>query len=272
MITIQDYEFLGRLLKESAGMDLGPDKGYLIRSRLEPLARKAGLKDLRELFDKLQLKKDPLLQDSVVEAMLTNESLFFRDAAVFEKLKEIIFPKLMERSKTIRIWSAACSTGQEPYSLAMMLASSPWESRGWIFEILATDLSRPALSRATQGIYSELEVQRGLNPQLLLNHFDKVPEGWKLKPDISRRVSFRCANLTRLDGSFGLFDIIFCRNILIYCDPAVKKTIVEKLTSFLRPDGYLVLGASENLLNVSEAFHWPAQETGASIYRKKTAN
>ena len=268
MIRSEDYEFLVRLLKDVAGMDLGADKAYLIRSRLEPLALRLGLKDLPALFDKLRLKDDSSLQETVVEAMLTNESLFFRDAAVFDKLKGTVFPDILAQRKVIRIWSAACSTGQEPYSIAMMLASSPWEAQGWTFEIMATDLSHTALSRATQGVYSELEVQRGLNPELLARYFDRVSEKWKVKPEIARRVSFHCVNLTRLDARFGQFDLIFCRNMLIYCDTAVKKKVIGQLTDFLRPDGYLVLGASENLMGVSDAFDRP-RGMDAPIYRKK---
>ncbi len=271
MITSQDYDYLIRLLKDSAGMDLGLDKGYLIRSRLEPLAQKMEFQGLRGLFDRLQQKKEPLLEEAVVEAMLTNESLFFRDSRVFEKMKEIIIPKIIENHKIVRIWSAACSTGQEPYSLAMLLASMPWESQGCMFEILATDLSRSALSRAAQGVYTELEVLRGLNPQLLSLYFEKVSGGWRIKSDISKRVSFHWANLIRLDDNIGVFDVIFCRNVLIYCDLSVRKSVVQKLGSFLRPDGYLVLGSSENLLNVSETYSW-SQDIGPSIYQRKVVN
>ena len=256
-MTPLDYDFLRRALKQRSGLVLSADKQYLVESRLLPVARKAGLANLGALVEALKAGDGEALMNAVVEAMATNESFFFRDKIPFEHFRSIVMPALLaarRASRTIRIWCAAASTGQEPYSLAMCLKSMEREIAGWRIDILATDLSNEVLEKARAGLYSQFEVQRGLPIQLLIKHFTQVGELWQVGPDIRAMVKFRQLNLLSDFSSLGMFDLIFCRNVLIYFDQQTKIDVLESLARVTASDGYLVLGAAETVVGLTDSF------------------
>ncbi len=254
-MTPLDYEFLRKLLKERSGLDLSADKQYLVESRLIPLARKAGLPGITELVAKMKSGSDALTTD-VVEAMTTNETFFFRDKIPFDHLRETILPALVRaraNRRALRIWCAASSTGQEPYSIAMCVKELAGLS-GWRVEIVATDLSHEVLDKAKAGLYSQFEVQRGLPIQLLVKHFKQTGELWQLSADIRAMVQHRQLNLLQDFSHLGMFDVIFCRNVLIYFDQVTKAGIFDRLARMLESDGVLVLGAAESVVGITDAF------------------
>jgi chemotaxis protein methyltransferase CheR len=255
-VTPQDYEYLRKILKERSGLDLSADKQYLVESRLVPLARKAGFAGIPELVAKMKSGAEALTAD-VVEAMTTNETFFFRDKIPFDHLRETILPALMRtraNRKLIRIWSAASSTGQEPYSIAMCLKEKAAQLAGWRFEIVATDLSQEVLEKSKAGIYSQFEVQRGLPIQLLVKYFTQTGELWQINADVRGMVQHRPLNLLQDFSHLGKFDVIFCRNVLIYFDQDTKANIFERMSRIVEPDGMLMLGAAESVVGISDAF------------------
>jgi chemotaxis protein methyltransferase CheR len=256
-VTPLDYDFLRSALKQRSGLVLSADKQYLVESRLLPVARKAGLANLGALVEALKPGSDDALMNAVVEAMATNESFFFRDKIPFEHFRSIVMPALLtarRASRTIRIWCAAASTGQEPYSLAMCLKGMERDISGWRIEMLATDLSNEVLEKARAGLYSQFEVQRGLPIQLLIKHFTQVGELWQVAPDIRAMVKFRQLNLLSSFSNLGMFDLIFCRNVLIYFDRETKIAVLESLARVTASDGYLVLGAAETVVGLTDSF------------------
>ncbi|HEY3677436.1 MAG TPA: protein-glutamate O-methyltransferase CheR [Bradyrhizobium sp.] len=255
-MTPFDYDFLRKLLKERSGLDLSADKQYLVESRLIPLARKAGMPGLPELVQKLKGGTEPLTAD-VVEAMTTNETFFFRDKVPFDHLKATIMPELLRARtsrRSLRIWCAASSTGQEPYSVAMCLKEFGAALTGWRVEIIATDLSQGVLEKSRAGLFSQFEVQRGLPIQLLVKNFVQTGELWQLNADIRAMVQFRQLNLLQDFSHLGVFDIIFCRNVLIYFDQDTKTNVFGRLAKVIEPDGFLMLGAAETVVGLTEAF------------------
>ena len=255
-MTPLDYEFLRKLLKERSGLDLSADKQYLVESRLIPLARRAGLAGLPELVQKLKAGAEALTAE-VVEAMTTNETFFFRDKVPFDHLKATIMPELLQARasrRTLRIWCAASSTGQEPYSIAMCLKEMSAALTGWRVEIVATDLSQGVLEKSRAGLFSQFEVQRGLPIQLLVKHFVQIGELWQLNADVRAMVQFRQLNLLQDFSHLGVFDIIFCRNVLIYFDQDTKTNMFGRLAKMIEPDGFLMLGAAETVVGLTEAF------------------
>ena len=218
-MTPLDYDYLRKLLKERSGLVLSADKQYLVESRLLPLARKIGAAHLSDLVIKLKGPgAEPLIVD-VVEAMTTNESFFYRDKIPFDHFRDFVVPSLLKAraaQRRIRIWCAAASTGQEPYSLAMILKEMAAQVAGWRIEIIATDLSHEVLEKARAGLYSQFEVQRGLPIQMLMKYFTQAGETWQISPEIKAMVQYRPLNLLSDFGHLGNFDIIFCRNVLIY--------------------------------------------------------
>lgn len=251
-----DYEYLRKLLKDHSGLDLSADKQYLIESRLLPLARKAGLADIAELVQKLK-GGSSALTGQVVEAMTTNETFFFRDKVPFDHFRESIMPEIIKaraNRKSIRIWCAAGSTGQEPYSLAMCVKEMSAALSGWRVEILATDISQEVLEKSKAGIYSQFEVQRGLPIQMLVKYFKQNGELWQINPDIRAMVQHRQLNLLHDFSQLGVFDIIFCRNVLIYFDQDTKINIFGRLARIMEPDGFLVLGAAETVVGLTDVF------------------
>jgi chemotaxis protein methyltransferase CheR len=255
-VTPLDYEFLRKLLKERSGLDLSAEKQYLVESRLVPLARKAGLPGLTELVQKLKGGAEALTAE-VVEAMTTNETFFFRDKVPFDHLKATVLPELLQARasrRALRIWCAASSTGQEPYSIAMCLKELGSTLAGWRVEIVATDLSHGVLEKSRAGLFSQFEVQRGLPIQLLVKHFTQVGELWQLNSDIRAMVQFKQLNLLQDFSHLGRFDVIFCRNVLIYFDQDTKTNVFGRLARSIEPDGFLMLGAAETVVGLTDAF------------------
>ena len=254
-MTPADYDFLRKLLKERSGLDLAADKQYLVESRLVPLARRSGLADIPDLVQKMKSGAEALITD-VVEAMTTNETFFFRDKLPFDHLNGILPALLSARAsrKSLRIWSAACSTGQEPYSIAMCLKERAAELAGWRIEIVATDLSQEVLEKSRAGVYSQFEVQRGLPIQLLVKYFTQKSELWQINADIRAMVAHRQLNLLQDFSHLGKFDVIFCRNVLIYFDQPTKLSILERIARMMEPDGVLMLGAAETVVGLTDAF------------------
>jgi chemotaxis protein methyltransferase CheR len=256
-VTPTEYEYLRKFLRDQSGLDLSADKQYLIESRLLPLARKAGLGSIAELVQKLQGFGSSALVTSVVEAMTTNETFFFRDKIPFDHFRDTIMPELLKSRagrKSLRIWCAAASTGQEPYSLAMSLKEMGAALTGWRVEIIATDLSQEVLEKARSGIYSQFEVQRGLPIQLLVKYFKQSGETWQITPEVRAMVQFRQLNLLHEFAQLGTFDVIFCRNVLIYFDQDTKISVFNRLARQIEPDGFLVLGAAETVVGLTDVF------------------
>ena len=256
-MTPLDYEFMRKLLKERSGLDLSADKQYLVESRLVPLARKAGLAGITELAVKMKAGgAEPLIAE-VVEAMTTNETFFFRDKTPFDHLKDTMLPALVQAraaKRALRIWCAASSTGQEPYSIAMCLKELGPMLAGWRVEIVATDLSQGVLEKSRAGLFSQFEVQRGLPIQLLVKHFTQIGELWQLNADIRSMVQFKQLNLLQDFSHLGGFDVIFCRNVLIYFDQDTKTNVFSRLAKRIEPDGFLMLGAAETVVGLTDAF------------------
>jgi chemotaxis protein methyltransferase CheR len=255
-VTPADYDFLRKLLKERSGLDLSADKQYLVESRLVPLARRSGLSGIPDLVVKMKGGAEPLIRD-VVEAMTTNETFFVRDKIPFDHLRDTIMPALLASRasrKSLRIWSAASSTGQEPYSIAMCLKEFGAALSGWRIEILGTDLSQEVLEKCRAGIYSQFEVQRGLPIQLLVKYFTQNADLWQINADIRGMVQYRQLNLLQDFSHLGKFDVIFCRNVLIYFDQETKSSIFDRMVKIIEPDGALILGAAESVVGITDAF------------------
>jgi chemotaxis protein methyltransferase CheR len=223
---------------------------------LLPLARKAGLTSISDLVQKMKGGLEALTLD-VVEAMTTNETFFFRDKLPFDHFKGTVIPELLKaraNRRTLRIWCAAASTGQEPYSLAMILKEMGPALAGWRVDIIATDLSEGVLEKSKSGIYSQFEVQRGLPIQMLVQHFKQTGEMWQLNADIRAMVQYRSLNLLQDFTHLGRFDVIFCRNVLIYFDQETKIDIFSRLLKVHEPDGHLFLGAAETVVGLTDAY------------------
>nr|WP_233287420.1 protein-glutamate O-methyltransferase CheR [Bradyrhizobium oropedii] len=266
-----DYEYLRKLLKERSGLDLSADKQYLVESRLLPLARRSNLAGIPELVQRMKGGAE-LLTSEVVEAMTTNETFFFRDKIPFDHLKDAVLPALARARaarRSLRIWCAASSTGQEPYSIAMLLKEMTALFSGWRIEIIATDLSQAVLEKSKAGLFSQFEVQRGLPIQLLVKYFVQKGELWQLNADIRSMVQHRQLNLLQDISHLGTFDVIFCRNVLIYFDQQTKASIFGKVARMLEPDGVLALGAAESVVGITNLFRPYPDRRG--LYQPSTA-
>jgi len=271
-VTPSEYEFLRKLLKERSGLDLSADKQYLVESRLVPLARRVGMAGISELVQKAKTGSAETLIGEVVEAMTTNETFFFRDKIPFEHLRDTMLPALLQARaarRALRIWCAASSTGQEPYSIAMLLKEMGAALSGWRVEIVATDLSQGVLEKSRAALFSQFEVQRGLPIQLLVKYFAQVGEMWQLNADVRAMVTHRQLNLLQDFSHLGSFDVIFCRNVLIYFDQDTKIGIFERLARVVEPDGFMVLGAAESVVGISDAFKAHPDRRG--LYQPNTA-
>jgi chemotaxis protein methyltransferase CheR len=256
-MTPLDYEYLQKILKDRSGLMLSADKKYLLESRLMPLARKAGVAGISELVQKMKGGSETVIGD-VVEAMTTNETFFFRDKTPFDHFKDTVIPELVKAraaKRSLRIWCAAASSGQEPYSLAMILKDmAATILAGWRIEIVATDLSPEVLAKSRSGLYTQFEVQRGLPIQSLVKHFTQVGTMWQLNADVRAMVQFRQFNLLQDYAHLGKFDVIFCRNVLIYFDQPTKTGIFGRLAKASEPDGYLFLGAAETVIGLTDSY------------------
>ncbi len=256
-MKITDFDLYKNLLKEKSGLSLTADKSYLLESRLTPVAKKNGFETLNAMTLALQGVPSHELVNEIVEAMTTNETSFFRDSRPFDIFKETVlsYMKNARGSKKLRIWCAAASSGQEPYTLAIMLKEMAHEYPGWSFEIYASDISYDILEQARKGVYSQFEVQRGLPITLLMKYFTQVEgQKWQLNDTIRNMVKFDYFNLLEPMTRLGMFDVIFCRNVLIYFDEATKANVLGRAAKQIAPDGFLFLGGAETVLGITEAF------------------
>ncbi len=260
-----DFEFISGLVKERSGLVLTADKAYLLESRLMPVARKRGMKGLEDLIGVIRAKKDEGLIREVTEAMTTNESFFFRDIKPFDLFRDVVLKNIMAKrmdAKRFRVWSSACSSGQEPYSIAMILKEQAPQLGGWQQEIIGTDISTEMLDKAKAGMYSQFEVQRGLPIQMLLKYFQKREDMWQIDAAIRAMVQFRELNLLASLGGIGQFDVVFYRNVLIYFDHDTKVRVLDGIAKILAKDGVLFLGGAETVLGISDQFKPVAGQRG----------
>ena len=266
MLPEPKFRFLSDEVKRRSGLMLGPEKGYLVDSRLGPLARQEGFAGVEALIDAM-MRGDERLCAAATEALATHETFFFRDKTPFDTFESVIAPALKSArgAKTLKIWCAAASSGQEPYSLAMLID----EMSGVSADILATDLSRAVVEKAKAGLYSQFEVQRGLPVQRLVKHFDQAGDQWRVKPSLRQKVRFEVGNLLDDFSRLGTQDVIFCRNVLIYFEAEAKAKILDRLARQLAPDGFLVLGAAETVVGLTEAFRPVPGQRG--LYAKPEA-
>jgi chemotaxis protein methyltransferase CheR len=257
-LTQAAFDYLRVLVRERSAIVLEDQKGYLVEARLGPLARREGFASLDALVDHLRSgRRDGGLHQKVVETMTTNETSFFRDVHPFEQLRLEVLPELMRRraaERRLDVWCAACASGQEPYSVAMLLREHFPTLAGWDVRVLATDLSLDVLERARQGRYSQAEVNRGLPARLLVKYFVKDGADWQLKDEVRRMVEFRQVNLVGPWPAAPPQDVVLLRNVLIYFDEAARRSVLGKVRRLLRPDGRLFLGSAETTINLDDAF------------------
>lgn len=253
----ESFAFLSKWLYERTGLVLGPDKLYLVESRLSPVARRFNLAGLDAIVVEIKSGRGGDFATEVSDAMMTNESFFYRDVKPFEQFKDLVLPKLLQAragARRVRIWSAAASTGQEPYTLAMIIKEMEARFAGWKFEIIGTDISREALERAKAGLYTQFEVQRGLPIQMLMKYFKQQGDRWQISDAVKQMVQLREFNLLTDPGSLGQFDVVFCRNVLIYFDQPTKAAVLARIAKQMPADGFLYLGGAETVLGVTDRF------------------
>ena len=262
-------DILREFLHRQAGIVLEPGQEHFARTRLAPVIQLAGLSGLSSLASRVELG-DHALRRSVLEAMVTHETLFFRDRSLFTFLEDVMLPALHSaRSETrrLRIWSSACSTGQEPYSIAMLLDEKARDFTGWWIEIAATDLSGRAIDRARRGRFSQFEVQRGLSTARLLRYFARAGDDWQVAEHLRERIQFSEFNLLGDLGAFGPCDIVFCRNVFLYFDAATIVCVLDRLARIIPPDGFLVIGGAETLLGRNDHFAQHPRQAGVLVRR-----
>jgi len=267
-VTTVDFDYICTLVRSRSAIVLEPGKEYLVQARLLPLARKQGLDDISALVERLK-RGDAALTTEVVEAMTTNETSFFRDVHPFELLRTEVVPDLLTKraaTRRLHIWSAAASTGQEAYTIAMTLREHFPQLVGWNVSILGTDLSREVLEKAREGRYAQIEVNRGLPAPMLVKYFDRAGPAWRVKPDLRALVEFKQLNLMGQWPVMPSMDIVFLRNVLIYFDADTKRDILTRVQRVIAPDGYLFLGAAETTLQFEGMFERVAGARG-NCYR-----
>ncbi|HWA88694.1 MAG TPA: protein-glutamate O-methyltransferase CheR [Rhizomicrobium sp.] len=255
-MTADDIAFLAQLLRRRSGMLLGQPRPEHIESRLGPVMRRFGFRDMAALIAELRHGRDALAR-AVTEAMTTNETSFFRDRAHFELFRETLLPGLIERrtaTRRLRIWCAACAAGQEAYSIAMILDDFKLAAKGWSVDLIATDINSDMIARAEQGLYSHFEVQRGLPIRRLVDHFLQEGSSWRVGENLRRMVTFRPFNLLDSFGWLDDIDVVFCRNVLMYLDHKAKLGVLDKMSEVLSADGYLLLGPVETALGLTSDF------------------
>jgi chemotaxis protein methyltransferase CheR len=265
-IRAENFAFVCQLLKQRAAIALSANKSYLVDTRLLPLARSARLHSVDELIDRLRRSPDESLLQAVVEAMTTNETSFFRDGAPFDILCDVVLPELIRRraaQRTIHIWSAGCSSGQEPYTIAMLWLERFSHLKHWRVKLLATDISTEMLERAEGGRYTTMEVNRGLTAEHRERYFQRDGDEWQIDPRVRSMVEFRRLNLSDVWSAVPAMDIILLRNVLVYFDLPTKQGILKKIRTVLRPDGYLFLGGTETTLMIDDAFDRVATPAGS---------
>ncbi len=271
-ISAQDYQAICDFLVENSGIDLGKNKQYLVQSRLSPVLKKFDLASFSELVQGLSSLK-PMSQQlkvAVVDAMTTNETFWFRDSVQFSVLQDYVLPELLERKQgSVKIWSAACSTGQEPYSISMCVERVIQKlGKPKNVQIIGTDISEAVLVQARQAVYSELAISRGLDHYFKAHYFSPVADGYRLNPEITNRVKFQPFNLLKPFSVLGRFDVIFCRNVLIYFPEPIKVDILRRMADALEPGGTIFLSSTEAMPQTLTQFE-PVRMGGARFYRKK---
>jgi chemotaxis protein methyltransferase CheR len=268
-ISPADFQYICDLTRRLAAIEMDSGKEYLVQSRLSPIAADAGCRDLSEFVRRVRMEETGPLAGKVIDALTTNETLFFRDCHPFEALRKVIIPELMERRKQERrlsIWSAAASTGQEAYSFSIMLKENFPELVNWKVELVGTDISPTALAQAREGRYSKIEMNRGLAAPLLIRYFQQQDNRWVLRDDIRKMVEFREMNLAGSWHGLPVFDLVFIRNVMIYMSLDTRRKILRNLRGHIAPDGYLLLGSSENLLQTDEGFD-PVEVNNSLFYK-----
>lgn len=280
MIKLKAEEFpaVARFVLEVSGIHLDGSKSYLIETRLSPLLGAFHCQSYSDLA--VRARSNPTLERKIIDAISTNETLFFRDRSPFEALQHKIIPDLIDRKTkngqrmlppTIRIWSAACSTGQEPYSLAMLIRELCPDDSKHRFQLVGTDISDAAVARASHGVYNRFEVERGLEPTRLSRYFSPLGDGYRIRDEIRSMVTFRKLNLLKPFTGMGRFDVILCRNVAIYFTPEDRKRLFERLADMLEPEGYLIIGSTESLTGVCARFA-PQRHVRAVFYQVKPEN
>jgi chemotaxis protein methyltransferase CheR len=270
-LSSASFEFVRTTLRERSGHDLEDDKAYLVETRLLPVARRHGFSSVEALVLRLRGRRQEKLLGELVEAMTINETFFFRDGHPFDVLREVVLPELIQQRAQVRrlnIWSAACSSGQEAYSVAILLHRDFPALAGWNIRLIASDLSAAMLERGRRGRYSQLEVSRGLSPELLKDYFQEHEGTWQIRDDIRRLVDFQAINLSGPWPELPLFDLVLLRNVLIYFDVATKQRILGRIHNLLQPDGYLLLGGAETTHNLDTDFT-PVPFGPSSLYRPR---
>jgi chemotaxis protein methyltransferase CheR len=254
-LSLADFTFVTGLVRQRSAIDLQPGKEYLVESRLAPIARQWGDADVQALVGRLR-RGDPKLSEAVVDALTTNETSWFRDSHPFQAFLNVLLPDAATRAQNglLNIWSAACSSGQEAYSLAMLLLDWLPMQDGLRVKILGTDISQTMVERARAGRYSQLEVNRGLPAPYLVKYFDQIGRDWQLRPEVRALTRFELGNLAQTQSRVPAADIVFLRNVLIYFDLSTKREVLRNVRKVLRPGGYLVLGGAESALSLDAAF------------------
>ena len=266
VISSQDFDYIRKVVREHSAVVLEPGKEYLVESRLQLLVHHEGVASIQDLLRKLHSDPSGELHRKVAEVMMTAETTFFRDVRPFETLKTLVLPKLVERRaahRSLNIWCAASATGQEPYSIAMLLHDSFPSLAAWDVQFIASDLSRTLLARARKGSFTQLEVNRGLPAALLVKYFQKSGPEWQIDGRIRDMVEFQEINLVKPWPSLPSMDIVFMRNVLIYFDMETRKSILGRVKRLLRPDGFLFLGGSETVTQLEETFEPIARDVNA---------
>jgi chemotaxis protein methyltransferase CheR len=254
----EDFDLFATLVKQRSGLTLTREKAYLLESRLMPVARKYNMGTLEDMVMQIRGQRNEALLSDITEAMTTNETFFFRDQKPFDIFRDLLLPQLLTThtaKKQIRIWSAASSSGQEAYSIAMICAEEAAKLQGWKIDIIGTDLSREMVERSKTGIYTQFEVQRGLPITMLAKYFQQqANDRWQLKETIRQMVQFKEMNLLHDFGPIGSFDVVYCRNVLIYFDLPTKAKVLDAIRGVMTTDGALFLGGAETVLGVNEKF------------------
>lgn len=274
--TSEDIDAVCGLVLDLCGVYLDQSKGYLIEARLADLVTRTGCKTYAELARKARVTSDRALQTQIVDAITTNETLFFRDNSPFEALRHKVIPDLIDSKagtvfpRRIRIWSAACSTGQEPYSIAITLRELIPDLDDWDITILGTDVSDAAVKRASLGLYAPHEIERGLSPAHLNKYFRRVGKDWQVRDELRTLVSYQKLNLLQPFASLGTFDVVLCRNVAIYFTPEARRDVFRRLAERLPANGYLFVGASESLTDLGTRFE-PQNHCRSVFYRPNLA-
>jgi chemotaxis protein methyltransferase CheR len=269
-MTDQDFDYIRKLLQDRTAIVLESGKQYLVESRLAPIARQLNLSSISELVTTMRGQPDRGLQTQIVEAMVTTETSFFRDHAPFETLRKSVLPELIRKrraDRSLSIWSAACASGQEPYSIALLLREYFPEVASWQMTLIASDVSREVLTRASQARFNQIEINRGIPAAMLVKYFEQHGTCWHLRRDVVDMVKFQEVNLATAWPALPRFDLVLLRNVMIYFDVETKKSILGRVGRLLRPDGYLLLGGAETTINLDDSYQ-RVEDMKSGFYRR----